>query len=97
MSCPRGYLIPPPALRTAQVIAFVRRVESAARYAGPISLRSWYRDPARNAACGGVPGSSHLRGLAMDIAAASPARAAAAFRAVGLRVIDERDHLHVQV
>lgn len=87
--------VPPPSLRTRELALFVRRVELAARYAGPLTLTSWYRDPARNAAVGGAPASRHLRGLAIDVIARDPLRAAAAFRALGLRVIDERDHLHV--
>lgn len=87
--------VPPSSLRTAELYGFVRRVELAARYAGPLTLTSWYRDPARNAAVGGAPASRHLRGLAIDVVARDPSRATAAFRAVGLRVLNEGDHLHV--
>lgn len=90
-------LVPPPAFRTSELFGFVRRVELAARLAGPLRLTSWYRDPARNAAVGGAAASRHLRGLAIDVVASDLPRAIAAFRAQGLRVIDERDHLHVQV
>lgn len=87
--------VPPRHLWNAELVAFVRAVNRAALSAGPLRVTSWYRDAARNAAVGGVPGSRHLRGLAVDVVAADPSRAARAFRASGLYVLDERDHLHV--
>lgn len=70
--------------------AFVQRVEAAPSGG---TLTSWYRDPARNAAVGGAPRSLHLIGLAIDVAGGN----AQAFRSVGLRVLDEGDHLHVSL
>lgn len=35
----------------------------------PFKITSGYRDPAHNAAVGGVPGSAHEKGLAVDIRA----------------------------
>lgn len=87
--------VPPRSLHTPELARFVRLVNAAARTAGSMRLTSWYRDPARNAAVGGAARSRHLRGLAIDVVARDPSRAIAAFRAVGLRVLDERDHLHV--
>lgn len=37
-----------------------------------ITLTSWYRDAARNAAVGGVSGSLHTRGLALDFTSSDP-------------------------
>jgi len=50
---------------------FLKRVLAAARAAGAtgINVISGYRSPAHNAAVGGVPGSNHTRGLAMDATA----------------------------
>lgn len=39
-----------------------------ARYGQPIHLNSAYRCPRHNAAVGGVPGSQHTVGLAVDVA-----------------------------
>lgn len=33
----------------------------------PLTIRSWYRCPARNKAVGGAPKSIHLTGLAVDL------------------------------
>jgi len=41
------------------------------RYGKPIRITSGYRTKEHNEAVGGVPDSSHLRGLAVDIAATS--------------------------
>jgi hypothetical protein len=53
---------------------FVKRVLAAARAAGAtrVNVISGYRDPAYNAAHGGVPGSNHTRGLAMDATVTLP-------------------------
>ena len=96
-SCPTGWIPPPRALWNRQLAAFVRAVNAAARTAGPLTLTSWYRDRARNAACGGDRSSRHLEGLAVDVRAARPSAAAFAFRAAGLRVLNEGSHLHVSV
>jgi len=50
---------------------FLKRVLAAAKAAGASSINvlSGYRSPAHNAAVGGVPGSNHTRGLAMDATA----------------------------
>ena len=55
---------------------FVQRVLEAARAAGATSINviSGYRDPEHNAAVGGVPGSNHTRGLAMDATVTIPGR-----------------------
>lgn len=49
---------------------FLRLLERARTLAGtPFRLNSAYRCKAHNRAVGGVPGSSHTKGLAVDIAA----------------------------
>jgi len=78
----------------AAIRGFVARVERA-RVTGTVT--SWWRSSAKSAAVGGVASSLHLYGLAIDYV---PARNAwrsdeAAFRAQGLRVLNEGDHLHV--
>lgn len=63
------------------------------------SVTSWIRSPERNATVGGVADSRHLYGLAVDVVldrgADRPAFEAAA-KTLGLQVIFEEDHLHVQ-
>jgi len=91
---------PPPAsyLRHAELGAAIRRFVARVERAGLTgTVTSWYRSPARNASVGGVASSLHLYGLAIDYV---PRRGAwssdsARLRAVGLRVLNEGDHLHV--
>jgi uncharacterized protein YcbK (DUF882 family) len=99
LTCPAGYALPTRAVVLAnlpELRTFLQRLAAA-----PVSgqLTSWYRDPARNAACGGAAFSKHLRALAIDVrvAPAERLRAIVAFQNAGLRVIDEGDHLHVQL
>jgi len=78
----------------AAIRRFVARVERAG-VTGTVT--SWWRSSAKNAAVGGVANSLHLYGLAIDYV---PGRFrwsadAAAFKAQGLRVLNEGDHLHV--
>jgi hypothetical protein len=59
---------PPDVMRNAlilveEVLEWVREVDGVA----PIHVSSWYRDPAYNAAVGGVSASIHLTGGASDI------------------------------
>lgn len=97
--CPPGWVKPPPAVvraNLAQLRTFVRRVDAAVATG---ALTSWYRDAVRNAACGGSPGSAHLRGLAIDVrpTRAEWLRSTVGFQRAGLRVLDEGDHLHVSL
>lgn len=96
MACPRGWLLPPPSIVARYPVrTFAARVDGAVRGG---TLTSWYRDAARNRACGGVPTSRHLLGLAIDYQP-SPGRRlldSIALRRAGLRVLDEGDHLHVE-
>jgi hypothetical protein len=64
------------------------------------SVTSGHRSAKRNAAVGGVPNSLHLQGLAVDIVLDDPAHHGEFLMAcsrLGLRAIDEGDHIHVQV
>lgn len=63
------------------------------------SVTSWIRSAARNKAVGGVADSRHLVGLAVDVVLDEGQEKAAFLKAagsLGLQVIDEGDHLHVQ-
>jgi Peptidase M15 len=99
VSCPSGFALPPAAVvaaNRAQLVTFVRRVQAA-----PVegTLTSWYRDVARNRACGGAASSKHLRALAVDVVPSRryALRAVVAFQNAGLRVLNEGDHLHVEL
>lgn len=64
-----------------------------------LSVTSWIRSRQRNAAVGGVADSRHLIGLAVDIVLDDPGAREhfiQTAKTVGLQVIDEGDHLHVQ-
>lgn len=60
---------------------------------------SWFRTPAENAALGGVPGSLHLQGIAIDLAGDSDelGQIEGIWRAIGLDAVDEGDHLHLEL
>lgn len=50
--------------------AFIHKLDAIREEAGfPFIITSGYRTPAHNAKVGGVPNSSHVKGLAVDIAA----------------------------
>jgi hypothetical protein len=61
---------------TGEQPAFLQRVLAAVQAAGGgnINVISGYRSPAENAAVGGVPGSNHTRGLALDATVTLPGR-----------------------
>ncbi len=67
----------------------------------PVEVTSGYRTAAHNRAVGGKPGSLHLIGAAADLVITPADRRAAAIAFLGrvpaVVVIDEGDHLHVQV
>ncbi len=63
------------------------------------SVTSWIRSGARNRRVGGNPNSRHLLGLAVDVVLDRPADTKVFMsdcRRLGLRAIDEGDHIHVQ-
>lgn len=71
-----------------------------------LTITSAYRDPARNAAVGGMPNSQHPRGTAFDAVAPTPEayeQAIAWGRMMGYEVVDERNrkgykpHIHFEI
>lgn len=51
-------------------IDFLAKLDKAREYADlPFIINSAYRSPEHNAKVGGKPGSSHIKGLAVDISA----------------------------
>lgn len=60
------------------------------------TITRWWNSIEGNRLRGGDADSQHQIGWAIDVVPVTAARAAA-FRARGLTVIDEGDHLHVQV
>jgi uncharacterized protein YcbK (DUF882 family) len=65
-----------------------------------ITLTSWWRSAAQNVSVGGVDDSQHLAGLAADLVfptLTSRRTGIARLQAAGLGVLDEGDHVHVQV
>jgi hypothetical protein len=88
----------PPAL-TPEIGDFVQLVNAAWHYSGrpPVRLTSWWRTRSQNASVAGHPNSQHLTGLAIDLLPDDAGqRFAQLARMVGLVVVDEGDHFHVQ-
>lgn len=74
-------------------------VEALVRVFGG-QITSGYRDPARNAAVGGVPNSQHMRGTGFDAVFPTPQAKQAAIaqaRAMNYEAIDEGDHVHFEL
>jgi len=65
------------------------------RYSGMI-ITSWWRSPSKNTEVGGVSNSLHMIGLAWDVVPVTEENTAKLQR-LGLRVINEGDHLHAQI
>lgn len=68
----------------------------------PFSTTSWGRTPKRNASADvrGKPNSRHLLWLAVDVVLDEPAEMAAFMaecKRQGLKMLDEGDHIHLQV
>jgi len=82
---------------------FVLLLDQAREIAGiPFVVNSGYRTPEHNANVGGVPGSSHTKGLAADIGydgkRKTAARMVAAFTMVGIRRIGVYEtFIHVDI
>ncbi len=63
------------------------------------SVTSWKRTVAHNAAVGGVKYSAHLFGLGLDVVYDAPVEKAVAVeyaRRLGLKLLREADHDHLQ-
>lgn len=66
----------------------------------PLSVTSWLRSPAHNSDVGGHNNSHHMLGLAVDVVLDNPADTLAITdraKRLGLRVLDEGDHLHISI
>lgn len=68
---------PPPSLEPIHLlflllVVIAIEMHAAANPGTTYTLTSWYRDPMRNAAVGGVSTSRHLVGLGMDIVIDTP-------------------------
>lgn len=62
----------------------------------PVGVTSYWRDPAANAAVGGLSDSQHLIGLGIDLIPAEMDEAARRLTSRGLIVVPYPTHLHVQ-
>jgi uncharacterized protein YcbK (DUF882 family) len=85
---------------TMSIAEFAARLATL-RIRYPFSVTSWFRTAGRNAMVGGKPHSRHLLGLAADVILDDEERDKASFvedaKRLGLSVVVEGDHLHVQV
>lgn len=61
-----------------------------------MTITSWWRSAEKNAAVGGVYNSLHLVGLAWDVIPVTQENENR-LRSLGLKVINEGDHLHAQI
>lgn len=81
-----------------QLLHFVVRVHALCRkFDGSVS--SWIRTAKRNQLVGGAPHSEHLSGFAMDVVWDDPPAIAVVQTEaadLGLKVIRESDHDHIQ-
>jgi murein endopeptidase len=77
---------------------FAEAVAQYCRLTGA-SVTSWWRTPSRNRQVGGVPHSAHLVGLAVDVVYDAPPPQTERqnwARRLGLKLIAENDHDHLQ-
>lgn len=82
-------------------VALIAFISVGAIFRFAISLRgmqvtSWWRTPWKNAAVGGARNSLHMVGLAWDVVPVT-ADNEQKLRDMGLRVINEGDHLHAMI
>ena len=62
-----------------------------------LRITSWWRNPWKNERVGGVLNSRHQLGLAFDVVPASRSTVEALNRIGFKKVLDEGDHIHVEV
>ena len=63
---------------------------------GGMNVTSWWRSTQKNFDVGGVANSLHLVGMAWDVVPVNASNVAK-LRGLGLKVINEGDHLHAQI
>lgn len=61
-----------------------------------LRVTSWFRSPWKNERVGGMWNSLHMIGWAFDVVPANEATASK-LRKVGLKTLNEGDHIHAQV
>lgn len=97
-TAPRAPLSTKQALDYSHTMPFLHSVlYLCERHGG--SITSYYRTKARNALVGGHPNSRHLQALGVDVVLDDVHRTDAFTQEavdLGLVVVDETDHLHVQ-
>lgn len=78
---------------------FSSGIDQAIVGAGDVVGTNWFRTAADNARVGGARYSQHRWGMAVDLVVRASSRPAVVsrLRRAGFHVIDEGDHLHVQV
>lgn len=91
--------VPPPQFWNRELRLFVLIMVSLLRFFPGVEISSWFRTEPQNIAVGGVPGSLHLRGLAMDLVGPPIALATIAdvWTQIGLDAVVETDHLHLEL
>lgn len=80
-------------------LGFCIAVRDLAR-AHRVSVASWWRSPAHNAATRGLHNSRHLAGIGADVvpdAGEDRTAVITTARALGLQVVDEGDHIHIEL
>jgi len=90
----------PPSAQVAQVVPHLQHFASIASWAAQgldVTCTSWFRTPAENFAVGGDEFSQHLVGWGMDVAGPGSLQFASRARLAGLPVVNEGDHIHIQL
>ena len=94
-----GVRAPPSFPYPVQVVLYALR--AIAPRTSTATITDWYRTASQNLAVGGVANSQHLIGTAVDVRNdVAGAALAAAWRAIGGQVVDERatkNHWHLEL
>ena len=94
-----GVVAPPRDVMCSIMVAgFWSAFECAVSQVGAyVTVTDWYRTEATNVLVGGVPGSKHTLGLAVDLRLGPDAsNVAALWTAAGLDAVLESDHWHLE-